>query len=214
MEPIQGLDNLNMFTILEKLKQVPMEGRTVESLYLPGYERILDYFDDGYLSENSPNKVELKAQLVGSWLPCCFRTYGNKPDREIFFTDPFSPTAISDVQVIADWMHSLAGASKILHFDRPEEWPMFDRTVCASIVDDRIEYTAEGYVCFAKTLHNILNEMYYSSSRFVENTSSEERKAFTEIVAIVHVGKEYPTHIRALEFALYLIGLEIQKKEK
>ena len=50
-------------------------------------------------------------------------------------------------------------------------------------------------------------------SRSNSDTRSEERKAFREIESIVHIGKEYPTHIRALEFALYLIGLEIQKKE-
>ena len=196
MKPFQGLKDLSISGILEKLKTVPMKGRTAESLYLPGYERMLMYFSNQYLSMDTDEERELKAQLVGSWLPRCFRTHGATPGKEVFDTfNLFDNKGAENITRIMEWMGSLSGATKMLHFDNPFIYPIYDKVIADTIGE---EYSVEGYIAFVTTLYNLV-------------TPIEQKEIIYEIHRIVHIGKIEPTKIRAIELALYLIGLEIKK---
>lgn len=199
MESFQGCADLTFVGILEKLKTVPMDGRTAESLYLPGYERMLKYFDQQPLSEDTDEEREFKAQLVGSWLPRCFRTYGPTPGKEVFDSfDPFSDEGAANVIRVVEWMGSLAGATKVLHFDDPHNCPIYDRVIADTIGE---EYSVKGYLTFTARLHRPIARAFYF----------ERSEALEEIVRIVHIGQVKPTAMRAVELALYLIGLEIKR---
>lgn len=196
MKPFQGLKDITISGILEKLKTIPMESRTAESLYLPGYERMLTYFREKFLSTSTDEELEFKAQLVGSWLPKCFRTYGPTPSTEVFDRYAlFDSKGAKNIARIVEWMGSLSGATKILHFDNPWRYPIYDRVIADTIGE---EYSAESYIAFTKTLANLIDQDKYD-------------KTINKIIQIVHIGKIEPTQMRAIELALYLIGLEIKK---
>lgn len=196
MKPFNGLADLTLSGILEKLEMVPMEGRTAESLYLPGYERILTYFREKFLSTSTDEELEFKAQLIGSWLPRCFRTYGPTPSTEVFDRYAlFDNKSAKNIARIVEWMGSLSGATKMLHFDNPSYYPIYDRVIANTIGET---YSVEGYIAFATTLYNLIIQ-------------DEHNGTISEIIRIVHIGKIEPTKVRAIELAIYLIGLEIKK---
>lgn len=196
MKPFQGLNDFTLSGVLEKLKNVPMDEHTAESLYLPGYERMLTYFGKQHLSMAAEEEIEFKAQLVGSWLPRCFRTYGPTPSPEVFDTFKlFDNKGAKNITRIMEWMDSLSGATKMLHFDNPSSYPIYD-SVIANTIGER--YSVKGYISFATKLRNLITQI-------------EQEETIDEIIQIVHIGKIKPRNMRAIELALYLIGLEIKK---
>ncbi len=83
----------------------------------------------------------------------------------------------------------------MLHFDNPSSYPIYDRVIADTIGE---EYSVERYIAFATTLYNLVTQI-------------EQEEMIYEITQIVHIGKIEPTKMRAIELALYLIGLEIKK---
>lgn len=185
MTPIEGLKNVTVQSILEKVQKIAV---IADKQVSRSYKLMIDFFRQ---SGVMPNEIELKAQLIGSWLPYCFKTAGEPPDHSAIRY----PLTINQLKRLVDWLGgSIVAASKFLHFSYPQQYPIFDSNVVASISDPAIDCNIEGYLNFVGHMQNVLPLGLQYMAKLREQVCAEEGAS----------------DVRVLEKALYLIGREIR----
>lgn len=148
-------------------------------------------------------KFHQLATLVYGWMPKIVRINPTHSTKAIVAFDAAisaTPATFADVSVkdISDCLHSVVGASKLLHFANPDVFPIWDSNVEIFRAKPDSDITSvPQYFSYVKEVHNIRAEISFSSFYTAFNIAYSARLKANGIPAYT-VGE-----VRAIEAAAF-----------
>ncbi len=157
------LPNINNY--YNKLK----DDKLREHTYLSTYPEIIKFSQNSQL--NDVQTFKMLALMTYAWMPRVLRI-----DDEYLVCAASQLSKAKDItknnykeikiQPIADCLHSLVGASKILHFINPEVFPIWDSKIQIIVGENNNNYTmkkSENYYRYVDIVYSLIeNKKFYS----------------------------------------------------
>ena len=178
--------------------------------YIKSYPALLNFARKSCDDDNEASLIALSTAVYG-WMPTILKNwdFDSFPDRRRVFHDirsiPSKQGAlkfIKDIKSKAPVNNSWVGTSKLLHFIKPEFFPIWDSNVAE---------------CFKVTTYHQLKkkENYVEYSKVILERSSNHQSDFNSISDFFSKKFSYrPSPIRMLELCLFLSGKKTREIRK
>jgi len=171
----------------------------IEGTYVQSYPHMIDYFKK--IKTLTVSDVVIGAHMIYGWMPTILRVDKKKTDpQEVVrilqaVKDEKDDLSVDDLITLKQYMNnSIVGASKILHFVAPEQYPIWDSKIFRFTHQNQKEPSqnrvnnALTYMKYREKLHALMNH-----PSFTEFHNTIEEKLGYSV-----------SGLRALELAMFL----------
>lgn len=197
---------------LEKaFKRAEVKKEISAGTYIGVYEDLIAFTKKNIATLDESTLVGL-AHMVYGWMPTVLKSIDASDEslcdelKKIERTNQFDVNIASKLMKVTN--NSLVGASKLLHFIKPNIYPIYDSRVFRAIINQDMDETASKNADYYNAYAERLNAIKSSNPTSIKILREYLKKDFK-----VESAYDY-SDVRVLELCLYISGKPESKKVK